>query len=399
MNRKAFPIFLAFLCMGFGDAVGPFTSMAKKQFGLSPWEASFIAFAGFIMFGLLSVPMGLVQDRIGKKKVLLMGLTLALIGLGIPVVGGITSYPVFLVTILMLGAGATMLQVAGNPIMRDVSPEGKYAQNLSLGQFVKAIGSLSASLIPFAAFTWFGANKETAFAICFPIYSVALLISVLFITATPITEAKDPNSKPATLGSCLALLGNPFVLLMVMGIFLYVGAEVCVSTNVATYLNERFNVDLEKWGLFGNMFFFIFILTGRFLGSVILSFMSPGRFLLLTCVLSLLGIAGLWTGDQYIAYAAIGAIGLGFANIFPLVFSIAIDRKPERANEISGLMVTAIVGGAFIPLIMGAIPRFMGMAEKEPVFSTTVLPFLVPAVCIVYVLLLSLPHLGAAKKS
>jgi fucose permease len=386
MNRKAFPIFLAFLCMGFADAVGPFTSLAKQQFSLTDFEAGLIAFMGFIMFGVLSIPMGLVQDRIGKKKVLLIGLVLMACGLGIPLVGGFEKYTVFLVTILMLGAGGAILQVAGNPIMRDVSPEGKYARNLSLGQFVKAIGSLSASLIPIVAAAWFGADWK----VCFPIYVGALVVSVLIITATPITEQKDPNSKPATLGSCLALLGNPMVLTMVLAIFFYVGAEVAISSKLATYLSDRFKVDLSTWGLFGNMFFFIFILTGRFLGSVILSFMSPGRFLLVTCVLSLIGIAGLWTTDQYVAYAAIGAIGLGFANIFPLVFSICIDRKPERANEISGLMVTAIVGGAFIPPIMGLV------ADKTGSLLTGLI---VPAACIVYILLLSLAHQGAAKKA
>jgi fucose permease len=385
MNRKAFPVFLAFLCMGFGDAVGPFTSLAQEQFKLSDLWASVIPFLGFIMFGVLSVPMGLVQDRIGKKKVLLIGLALAAGGLGIPVAsGGFTSFEIFLATIFLLGAGAAILQVAGNPIMRDVSPEGKYARNLSLGQFVKAIGSSSGSLIPMIAavygMSWF---------VCFPIYAVALVVSIVFIAITPITETRDPSSKPATLGSCLALLGTPAVLAMVLGIFVYVGAEVSISSKVATYLNKQFGVDLTTWGLFGNLFFFIFILTGRFLGSVILSFMSPGRFLLATCILSLIGIAGLWSSSQYVAYAAIGAIGLGFANIFPLVFSIAIDARPERSNEISGLMITAIVGGAFIPPVMGLV------ADN----SSLLLGFLVPAACIVYVLLLSLPHLGTAKKS
>ncbi|MBI4645258.1 MAG: MFS transporter, partial [Bacteroidia bacterium] len=147
MKNKFFPILLAFLCMGFGDAVGPFVGLAKEEFVLSNFEAQLIAFIGFIMFGILSVPMGLFQDRKGKKIVLLLGLIIALLGLIIPVFG-LSHYTLFLLTVLLLGAGASILQVAGNPIMRDVSAPGKYSRNLSIGQFIKAIGSLSGSLIP-----------------------------------------------------------------------------------------------------------------------------------------------------------------------------------------------------------------------------------------------------------
>ena len=131
-NIKTLPVFLAFLCMCFGDAVGPFVGLAKEEFDLSNTMAQLIPFVGFLMFGILSVPMGIYQDKRGKKFILLLGLAVALLGLIIPVFGGLNSYGLFLLTILLLGAGAAILQVAGNPIMRDVSPEGKYSRNLSL---------------------------------------------------------------------------------------------------------------------------------------------------------------------------------------------------------------------------------------------------------------------------
>jgi fucose permease len=137
--------------MGFGDAVGPFVSLAKESFSLSNTMAQLIPFVGFIMFGVLSVPMGIYQDKKGKKFILMLGLSLALVGLLIPTIFGLTTYEYFLLTVLLLGAGATTLQVAGNPIMRDVSEEGKFARNLTIGQFVKAIGSLSGPVLPAAA--------------------------------------------------------------------------------------------------------------------------------------------------------------------------------------------------------------------------------------------------------
>jgi len=164
---KSFPIFLAFLCMGFGDVVGPLVGLAKDTFNLSNTMAQLLPFMGFIMFGLLSVPMGIFQDKKGKKFALMMGMIIALIGLVLPLLGGMTSYGLLLLTVLLLGAGATTLQVAGNPIMRDVSPEGKYSRNLSLAQFVKAIGSLSGSLIPFFAARYWGLDWTILFPILF----------------------------------------------------------------------------------------------------------------------------------------------------------------------------------------------------------------------------------------
>jgi fucose permease len=349
-KNKSFPIFLAFLCMGFGDAVGPFVGLAKEQFSLSNFEAQMIAFMGFVMFGLLSVPMGIFQDRKGKKIVLMLGLGLALVGLVIPLFG-LSTYGLFLLTILLLGAGAAILQVAGNPIMRDVSAPGKYSRNLTIGQFIKAIGSLTGSLIPFAAAKWFGLDWK----ILFPIYSASILLTLVIIGFTRIDEKKDADATPANFASSLSLMRNPFIAMMVLGIFLYVGAEVSISSGTPILLSTKFGIDLKTWGLLGNAFFFIAILTGRFLGSVILNYLQPKRFLLITALISAAGLLLMISPVQNLVIVGIFFTGLGFGNIFPLIFSITVDYMPKRSNEISGLMVTAIVGGAFIPPIMGAI--------------------------------------------
>lgn len=380
MNRKTFPILLAFLCMGFGDAVGPFVGLAKEQFALSNFEAQLIAFMGFIMFGLLSVPMGIVQDRTSKKRVLMIGLAVALVGLVLPLVG-LNTYALFLLTILMLGAGAALLQVAGNPIMRDVSAEGKYSRNLSFGQFIKAIGSLSGSLIPFAAAKWFGAS----WSVLFPIYAASLLLTLVIIGLTRIEEQKNEKA-PASLSSTFSLLSNKFVLSMVLGIFIYVGIEICLSTGVPILLNSRFGIDIKTWGLLGNAFFFIAILTGRFFGSIILNWIKPAAFFRATVVASAVGIALIFVNNQAVTLAGIFITGLGFANIFPLIFSLAVDTLPERSNEISGLMVTAIAGGAFIPPIMGAV------ADS----TSVVVGFAVPLVGLVYLAFLSFRNVSKA---
>ncbi len=380
---KSFPIFLAFLCMGFGDVVGPLVGLAKDTFNLSNTMAQLLPFMGFIMFGLLSVPMGIFQDKKGKKFALMMGMIIALIGLVLPLLGGMTSYGLLLLTVLLLGAGATTLQVAGNPIMRDVSPEGKYSRNLSLAQFVKAIGSLSGSLIPFFAARYWGLD----WTILFPIYSSILLIVIIVVGFLKIDEKKQENVQVVNFTSCLSLLKNKYVLSMVLTIFVYVGAEVSMSSGVPIFLEDQFGIDIKTLGVLGSGFFFLAILIGRFLGSIILNWISAKRFFLLTSVISLIGFIGLFTGNQIIAISSIFLIGLGFANIFPLVFSITVDNMPERTNELSGLMVMAIFGGAIVPFLMGI------MADN----SSVLLGFLIPILCLVYIFFIAIKSLKAKK--
>lgn len=375
----AFPIFLAFLCMGFGDVVGPLTSQVQDTYQLSNFAAGLLTFMGFIMFGLLSVPMGIYQDRKGKKQVLIMGLFAALLGLLLPLIGGYSSFILLLAAILILGAGATTLQVAGNPIMRDVSPEGKYSRNLSLGQFIKAIGSLSGALIPLVAANYWGLDWK----ILFPIYAVFVALTIVFLLGMNIQEHKDSNATPASLKSCFLLLKNKFVLLMVLGIFLYVGSEVSMSAKLPNYLSDNFAFDIQKMGLLGTLFFFIALMSGRFLGSIILNWMLPKTFLIISAILSIGGTAGLFLAPTAtVAFVVIFLIGLGYANIFPLIFSITVDAMPERANEISGLMVTAIIGGAFLPLVFGLVADL----------SSITMGFVVPLLAIFYILFVALAN-------
>ena len=370
--------------MGFGDAAGPFVSLAKQQFNLSTFAAQMIAFTGYVMFGFLSVPMGIYQDKKGKKLVLILGLCIMLAGLLIPTLMGFSTFPVFLLTVLLLGAGATTLQVAGNPLMRDVSDEGKYSRNLSLAQFVKAIGSLSGPLIPVIAARAFGLSWR----VVFPVYSAAIVVTLVAAASLRLKTTPVPGRQTASFRSCLALLKNGYVAMMVAAIFLYVGAEVSVSANIPLYLKERFSLDIAQTGLLGTGLFYAALTIGRFSGGVILSWMKPKPFFVMSCLLSIAGLLGLFLPSQWAAVASFFLVGLGFANIFPLVFSIAVDSIPDQVNALSGLMVTAIVGGAFLPPLAGLLADATHSMQMA---------FLVPLSTILYITWAAVANLKAAK--
>ncbi|HEX3072486.1 MAG TPA: MFS transporter [Ignavibacteriales bacterium] len=394
MKNKVFPIYLVFLCMGFGDVVGPLVSLAKDTFQLSNAMAQLIPFSGFIMFGLLSVPMGLYQDKKGRKNTLLLGLSVALAGLLLPMLNGMYgkkveflpgeyfSFYLLLVAILLLCAGATILQVVGNPIMRDVSPEGTYSKNLSFAQSVKAIGSSLGFLVPPLVAIYLGME----WSVLFPVFAVMILLTVLFVAPMKIEEHKDPNSKPATMKSCFSLLKNGYVLMMVLGIFLYIGAEISMSSGVPLLLKENFGI--EGFGLWISWaLFFLPILIGRFLGGLVLNVLAPKKFFVITVIVAIAGVLMMFSSSIVFTFAGVVLVGLGFANIFPLIFSITIDNIPERANEISGLMVTAIVGGALIPPIMGQVADMTSLLGG----------FIVPLLCLAYIAVVSFLSLGKKK--
>jgi fucose permease len=359
---KTLPIFLAFLTMGIADAMGPMSNAVKDQYGLDNVMSTLLPFFVFIAFAVFSLPGGLLAARIGKKNLLLLGLGLNALALLVPTV--ITpSYSLLLVCILILGIGTSFLQVAGNPIMRDVSAAGAYSKNLAFAQGIKGIGStLSAYLVTaVAAIAIFsGLGWRAAFPVFF-ILMVVTFISVLFLKVEE-TKADVPPS----LGSSIKLLKNPVFLLAVIGIFLYVGAEVCMARFLLP-LNEAIGMSSDNASRFGAPLFFLLLTIGRLVGGVTLSVLSPRNFFKISILMGIAGGILLMFGDQNAAIVGVVLAGLGFANIWPLLFSITVEEKPESANELSGLMCM----GKMVDLNMKSIA------------------FIIPVVCFAYLLIIS----------
>jgi fucose permease len=375
MRVKTLPIFLAFFLMGLADAMGPMSDGVKKQYELSNLVATLLPFFVFIAFAVFSIPGGLMAARIGKKKLLLLGLGLNALALLIPSLQ-MPSFALLLGCIFVLGIGTTFLQVAGNPIMRDVSPEGAYGRNLSFAQGIKGIGStLSTYLI--GAMATLAMFQGMGWRAAFPLFFVLMVLAFLSIAALKVEEAKADT--PPSLGSSLSLLKEPIFLLAVLGIFLYVGAESCMGRFLKPAL-QTFGMDDQAASKYGPSLFFLLLTIGRLLGSAVLAVMSPRTCFRISSVLGVLAAAALMTGSQSLAIPGVIAAGLGCANIWPMLFSITVENKPECANELSGLMCMAISGGALLPLLMG---WFLDLGWSE-------FAFIVPAASFAYLLLLSL---------
>jgi fucose permease len=379
MRLKTLPIFLAFLVMGVADAMGPMSKAAKEAYNISDFMAKLLPFFVFIAFAALSVPGGLLAARIGKKKLLLMGVVLNTIAVAVPSFI-VPNFQLLLACIFLLGVGTTFLQVAGNPIMRDVSAAGAYSRNLAFAQGIKGIGSFgSTALLALVAAIPFLAARQWRGA--FPVYLVLMVLTFISVAALKIEEAKA--DMPPGIGSSLGLLKEPVFALAVLGIFLYVGAEVCMTSSLESGMNA---VGIrDKWGNYlGPTAFLVALTIGRLVaGSVNV---SARAFFRLSAALGLAGILLILTGNKVLTVGGAILGGLGFANIWPMLFAITVEEKPERASELSGLMCMAISGGALVPLVMGKLVDLKMGA----------LAFIVPAVCFAYLLLLSLKSGGKA---
>jgi FHS family L-fucose permease-like MFS transporter len=382
MRLRTLPIFLVFFAMGFVDAMGPLASTIQKQYSLSGFMAGLLPAFAFVAFAIFSVPGGVFTARIGKKNMMLLALALVALGVLVPTVV-VPGFALLLAGVFVLGVGTTFLQVAGNPIMRDVSEEGRFASNLSLAQFVKGVGSVVSTYLVGRL-----AVGELGWRRVFPVFLALTVVTLLSVLALRIKETRA--DVPPSVGSSVALLGEPAFGLAVLGIFLYVGAEVGMNTWLGPRLealgftaeNFRFaGLDLGRASTaLGSTLFFVGLTLGRLLGSGILNVMSSRAFFRLSAALGLAGILCVLSGVPSVAVVGVALAGLGFANIWPVLFSLTVEARPERGAELSGLMCMAIFGGAVLPPLMGRLNDTVGMTAA----------FLVPLASFAYLLGLSL---------
>jgi FHS family L-fucose permease-like MFS transporter len=371
MSLRTVPIFLVFFAMGFVDAMGPLASTIQKQYSLSGFMAGLLPAFAFVAFAIFSVPGGVLAARIGKKSLLLLALGLSALGVLVPTLV-VPGFALLLASVFVLGVGTTFLQVAGNPLMRDVSGEGRFARNLSFAQFVKGIGSVGSTALVARL-----AVGELGWRRVFPVFLAITVVTLVAVMAVKVREARA--DVPPSVGSSLALLGEPAFGLAVLGIFLYVGSEVGLSTWLAPRL-EELGFEESRSRFLGPTLFLGSLTIGRLLGSGVLSFMSPRGFFRLSTVMGTAGILCVLSGVPLLAVAGVVLAGLGFANIWPVLFSITVDARPERSAELSGLMCMAIFGGAVLPPLMGRISDTAGRGAS----------FLVPLAAFLYLLVLSL---------
>ena len=353
---KLFPVMLCFFAMGFVDLVGIASNYVKADLNLSDSQANIFPSLVFFWFLIFSVPTGILMNRIGRKKTVLLSLIVTFVSLLLPIFGD--SYGLMLCSFSLLGIGNALMQTSLNPLLSNIISGDKLASSLTFGQFVKAIASFLAPYIAMWGATCAIPQFGLGWRVLFPIYMVIAILAILWLGATPIEEEKP--DKASGFVDCLKLLGNPFIILCFLGIMCHVGIDVGTNTTAPKILMERLGMTLDE-ASFATSLYFIFRTIGCFSGAIILQKVSSRLFFIISVICMLAAMVLLFVSDaQYVIYTAIALIGFGNSNVFSIVFSQALLSLPEKKNEISGLMIMGLFGGTVFPLLMGFASDAMG---------------------------------------
>lgn len=366
---KLLPVLLCFFVMGFVDLVGIASNYVKADLGLTDAQANIFPSLVFFWFLIFSVPTGMLMNRIGRRKTVLLSLVVTFVSLLLPVFGD--RYGLMLASFSLLGIGNALMQTSLNPLLSNIISGERLASSLTFGQFVKAIASFLAPYIAMWGATQSIPTFGIGWRVLFPVYMLVAVVAILWLGATSIREERE-EGRPSTFGECLALLGKPFILLCFVGIMCHVGIDVGTNTTAPKILMERLGMTLADAG-FATSLYFIFRTAGCFLGAFILQKMASRTFFAISVLCMLAAMSGLFIShDRAMIYVCIALVGFGNSNIFPIVFSQALLALPQKKNEVSGLMIMGLFGGTVFPLAMGVASDAMGQGGAVVVMAAGV---------------------------
>ena len=366
---KLLPVMLCFFAMGFVDLVGIASNYVKEDLGLTDAQANIFPSLVFFWFLIFSVPTGVLMNRIGRRKTVLLSLVVTAVSLLLPIFGD--SYGLMLCSFSLLGIGNALMQTSLNPLLSNVITGNKLASSLTFGQFVKAIASFLAPYIAMWGATHTIPDLGLEWRVLFPVYMVIAVVAILWLGGTHIEE--EQPDRASGFADCFRLLGNPFILLCFLGIMCHVGIDVGTNTTAPKLLMERLELTLDE-ASWATSLYFIFRTLGCLSGTFILSRFSSRSFLWVSVGMMLLAMVGLLASDvHYVIYICIALIGFGNSNVFSICFSNALLAMPQKKNEISGLMIMGLFGGTVFPLLMGFASDGWGQSGAVAVMTVGVL--------------------------
>ena len=364
------PLMLCFFCMGFVDLVGIASNYVKEDLKLTDSVANVFPSLVFFWFLIFSVPTGMLMNKIGKKKTVLLSLLVTVLSLLLPIFG--KSFAIMLISFSFLGIGNALMQTSLNPLMALVTGGKNLASTLTFGQFIKAIASFMAPYLAMWGATHVIPSFGHDWRVLFAIYFVVGTLSTLLLWGTSIEETIT-EGKTSSFADCFRLLGTPVVLLSFFGIMCHVGIDVGTNTTAPKILMERLNMSLND-AAFATSLYFIFRTVGCLTGSYFLRVLKTRTFFIISIVMMALSMALLFFADtKALLYTGIALVGYGNSNVFSMCFAQALTAMPEKQNEVSGLMIMGLFGGTIFPLIMGFASDAVGQAGAVAVMAIGVI--------------------------
>lgn len=351
------PIFFCFFSMGFVDLCGLGSNLLKKDLGLSNSQANLFVTLTFLWFFVFSVPAGLLMNRIGRKNTVIVSMIITCVAMAAPIFTD--SYVGMLVAFSLIGIGNVFLQASLNPLVANVVSPAHLASTLTFGQFIKAFVMILAPTVSGLCIAGAIPNFGLGWRAMFPLYGLVGVLATILIARVHIREEKA--DKATGFIEAIRLLGDGFVVCCFLAIVCHVGIDVGTNATAPRFLEEVWPGQAQDAYNFAITVYFLARTTSCLLGAGLLRVMPAKLFFLCGVILVGCGLILLWSApSKMMVYVAVSLIALGNSNLFSVAFSQALNRRPGEQNEVSGLMIMGVFGGAIIPQAMGIASDVVG---------------------------------------
>jgi MFS transporter, FHS family, L-fucose permease len=351
------------------SVIGVIIDKFQVQYNVSLNVAALLPFAFYLSYGIFSVPFGVQMDRIGAKAVLIIGMVLMTLGCFLLYLSN--NYILVISMIFLAGIGVTAIQTAGNPFIRELDSPSRYTANLTIIIGVGALGyAFSPLLVPFIQ------SKGLPWSHVYLIFAIISLILLLLLMAAKIPEVTLLEEEKINVAAIGALLKEPIIITYTLGIFFYVGAEVGTSSYILVFMDKvhNFGNNVSLWDKGSFMYqsfpsasalvvglFWLFQAIGRLIIGQMMKYFKPRSIFIFhsagTCIALIIAIIS----PAKVALVAFAVTGYFTCASFTSIFSAAIQSFDKYHGAISGILCTAIVGGAVIGFLVGSVGNTFGM--------------------------------------
>lgn len=335
-----------------------------------------LPFAFFIAYGVMSIPSGLLIERFQEKPVMVAAFAVAFVGS--LMLALFPNYLTAVCSLFLIGSGMAMLQVAINPLLREAGGEEHYAFNATLAQLIFGAASFLSPLVySYLVLNLQNRSAEPNLLIAtlasivpedipwislywlFAVISL-IMVGVIVVSRIPKVE-KKADEQVGGLATHLGLLKNPIVILFFLGIFTYVGLEQGIANWISEFLNTYHGYDPQTVGARAVSWFWGLMTIGGVAGIVLLKLLDSKIVLVLFTIAAIICLTAALFMSGPVARIAFPMVGFFAAVMYPVIFSLALNSVEEHHGSFSGILVSAIIGGAVVPLIVGGLGDLFGL--------------------------------------
>ena len=360
-------VFLIFFVISFlTNILGPLIPDIISGFHLSLALAGFLPFAFFVAYGVMSIPAGMLLERFREKPVMIAAFAAAF--LGSLLFATAPKYEIALVSLFLIGLGMTMLQVTINPLLRVAGGEEHFAANSVAAQLVFGGASF---LSPFV-YSYLVTHKGGAFASLVPaalpwvslywVFAAVTLLMVIVLAAIRLPRyelAEEERIGPWS--AHRELLRRPAVYLYCLAIFCYVGSEQGIANWMSKFLSTYHGYDPQVAGARAVAMFWGLMTLGCLLGLVLLKLFDGRKVLIGFAAAAIVTLTTALAGGAVLSYYSFMALGFFLSVMWSIIFALALNSVPRHHGSFSGILCTAIVGGAFVSLAVGWLGERVGL--------------------------------------